>query len=458
MRARNALSITILAPAAGLMMLSARGEIGGRGTATVSLVSASSCYGGGVGSTVTVAIHMSDATDSVVGGQFFLEYDNSVLDFISADPGDPPFTVEVYEDVDEIAGTIDYAVGAPGGDPGTAAPTDMAVLTFTALADACTAAGLLGFRPHDPPTRLTNEFGDEIVVLKNDLGAISIDDQSPVITAPSHIDTNADAPGCDAYVIAPAPAVTDDCSGIASIVNDYTGTSDASGVYPVGTTSVLWIATDNCGNASKVIQNITVHPVNDLVVDIELADIDEPLLTRCITFELFETGCGSSVIVEREITFFSGLATGFVIEVPCGDYECITARDALHTLRRTDDDDFGIYAALSMLDVYVADFTSGGSSDDSLIGGNLNDDEFIDILDYGIFIGCFGFSYGTGDTDCLTPPPHCDISGNGIVWTEDFTFIQTNFLAARESPSRSSSAGVWATSSSPTSTATAGWT
>ncbi|MHC4219801.1 MAG: cohesin domain-containing protein, partial [Planctomycetota bacterium] len=192
---------------------------------TVSLISASSCSGGGIGSTVTVAIHMSDLKDHVVGGQFFLNYDNGVLDFVSAEPGDPPFTVEVYEDVDEISGTIDYAVGAPGGDPGTPLPTDMAVLTFTALTDACTAPNLLTFRAHDPPTRLTNEYGDHIGVLAGDLEAISIDSQSPVITAPSHLEVNADAPGCDAYLDAPAPPATDSCSGLASIINDYNFTS-----------------------------------------------------------------------------------------------------------------------------------------------------------------------------------------------------------------------------------------
>jgi hypothetical protein len=401
--------------------------------ATLSLVPDDTCYADGIGATITVAIHMSDVKDFVVGGQFFLEYDNSVLDFVSAEPGDPPFTVLVYEDVDEIAGTIDYATGAPGGDPGTPLPIYMAVLTFTALTDACHVEDLITFRPHEPPTRLTNEYGDEIVVLTNDLDEISIDSQSPLVTAPPHIDVNADARQCTAYINVPPLIVTENCSGIASITNDYTGTDDASGIYPVGTTNVLWLVSDNCGNTSKIFQPITVNPFNDLVLDIELDGVIASPVTRCITLELFETGCGTSVIVEQEITFFSGLATGVVVEVPCGDYECITARDRLHTLRRTDDDgDFGVAASLDMIDVYVADFTSSGTTDDSLIGGNLNNDDFIDILDYGIFVGLFGLNYGTGDTTCSTPIPHLDMSGDGLVWTEDFTFIQINFLAASE--------------------------
>ena len=38
--------------------------------------------------------------------------------------------------------------------------------------------------------------------------------------------------------------------------------------------------------------------------------------------------------------------------------------------------------------------------------------------------------------EAFAPPedgrPHLDLNGNGLVWTEDFTFIQVNFLAASE--------------------------
>ena len=44
----------------------------------------------------------------MVGGQFFLEYDTSALNFISMVAGDAPFTFEVFRVVDQINGTIDY--------------------------------------------------------------------------------------------------------------------------------------------------------------------------------------------------------------------------------------------------------------------------------------------------------------------------------------------------------------
>ena len=394
---------------------------------TLSLIPDSSCYGAGVGDTVTITVRMSAVKDFVVGGQFFMDYDNSVLDFISAVPGAAPFTVEIFESVDEGTGTIDYAVGVVGGGPGTAVDTDMAVLTFTALTETCGTAGLVGFRAHVPPTRLTNEHAEEIAVLTSDLGSVSIDGTPPVITPPSDIVVNADAGGCDAAVTVPALVATDGCSGIDTVVNDFNFTADASDVYPPGTTTVTWTVTDLCGNVSTDSQDVTVLSVNDMTVAVELAGVSEPTVTRCITFELWS--CPDTIpveIVSIDLTFTAGLFVGNV-EIPCGFYDCITARDGLHTLRRTDDDgDFGIVGT-----GYVADFTVTGTTDDSLVGGNLNDDFVIDILDFGEFVGQFG-DVTAGDTPCATLGPDADISGNGIVFSEDFTFISVNFLETRE--------------------------
>jgi hypothetical protein len=105
--------------------------------------------------------------------------------------------------------------------------------------------------------------------------------------------------------------------------------------------------------------------------------------------------------------------------VPCGTYSCISARDTLHTLRST----------VSMVDAgtqFTASFT--GASD-YLVGGNLNDDGYIDILDFGVFVGEFNTVYGGGaSTTCATPYPHADINGSGVADSADYQFISLNFL------------------------------
>jgi hypothetical protein len=205
--------------------------------------------------------------------------------------------------------------------------------------------------------------------------------------------------------------------------------------YPQGVTTITWEATDEYGNTGSATQTVTVSEFNELVVDIQLRAVEAALLTRCVTFEFWDCEFETAETVEQEVTFVDGVAPSVSVEVPCGVYDCVRARDGLHSLWRTDFDGFGIVGAH-----YAADFTDltvEGGDDDSLIGGNLFDDQppyappqYIDIIDYGVLVNDWAVNYGTGDTTCTTPWPHADISGDGAVTSADFTFIQVYFLYA----------------------------
>ncbi len=80
---------------------------------------------------------------------------------------------------------------------------------------------------------------------------------SPTITCPSDITVDNDPNACTANITVPVPDVADNC-GILSVINDYNNSSDASGVYPVGTTTVIWTVTDQCGHTSTCSHTITV--------------------------------------------------------------------------------------------------------------------------------------------------------------------------------------------------------
>lgn len=400
---------------------------------------------------VEVTIDMSDAGDYVVGGQFFLTYDTNRLDFQSAVAGDPPFTREIYEVVNEGAGTIDYAVGVPDGGSGTMEDKTMAVLTFKTNDEACAVEGLVAFRTHDPPTRLSSEYGDPISVATTNLPEQTIDYTKPTVSSypPDVLDQPADAGVCTYDASWTAAGVSDNCDPDPTVEYgidlDNNGSVDATitgtaYTFPVGYHKVTVVVTDYCGNVNDdnfFIVEVTAY--NELVVDVELSPtmVAGPL-TRCITFELWDCTTSTSVTVEKTLTFNNGLASAVLDSVPCGFYDCITARDTLHTLRSTDDDDFIISGTQ-----YVAEFLDDnvvppGHDDwdpalsDWLIGGNLNDDKWIDILDFGVFTWQWMVNYGTGDTNCSTPYPHADINGDGVVNTFDFTFIQINYLLGHE--------------------------
>ncbi|MCK4658613.1 MAG: lamin tail domain-containing protein [Phycisphaerae bacterium] len=151
----------------------------GAGAGTeLSLHSGQHCYG--VGDTITISIELSGAVANITGGQFSLEYEVTRLGFVSIEPGDPPFSREVYSDPSNgTDGIIHYAVGVPGGDAGA---TDgvVAVLTFTAIAEVCGGEALVWFRPHAPPNRAVDgvdcEYSEALgnLILTN-LGKITID-------------------------------------------------------------------------------------------------------------------------------------------------------------------------------------------------------------------------------------------------------------------------------------------
>ncbi|MBI1825572.1 MAG: hypothetical protein HY287_13160 [Planctomycetes bacterium] len=133
--------------------------------ADLTLTTVQPCYGS-AGTTLSVNIRLTNAGLSVIGGQFFLRYDQSVLQFHDIAPGEAPFVNEIYEIVpgDGGPGTIDYAIGTVPGGLGTSLDSTMAVIHFTALTEFCGLSGFVSFRQHNPPTRLSDDTGGDVSV------------------------------------------------------------------------------------------------------------------------------------------------------------------------------------------------------------------------------------------------------------------------------------------------------
>jgi hypothetical protein len=171
--------------------------------------------------------------------------------------------------------------------------------------------------------------------------------------------------------------------------------------------------------------SILVHAAPIITANVELSGITSGNFTRCISFDLFDgSTCPNPAYSHEEaVSFTSGMGS-VQFPAPCGTtYLCVTARDRLHTLRRTIDGGHFIPSG--------NDYTVNFTDTKALISGNLNDDNFIDILDFGGFIGRYGQS-DLASTNCSTTGLHPDFDGNGSVGTEDFNFISFSFLAARE--------------------------
>ncbi|MFN4763943.1 HYR domain-containing protein [Gillisia sp. Q332] len=144
---------------------------------------------------------------------------------------------------------------------------------------------------------------------------IVTDNQDPSITCAADQTQPADAGLCTAAVIVNAPATSDNCE-VASIVNDFNGTANASGIYPVGTTVVTWTVTDIHDNTKTCVQNITVidnqPPVFDSVLDITV-NVDAGICGATVNYEVptATDNCEGTVV-----TLTEGLASGS--EFPVG--------------------------------------------------------------------------------------------------------------------------------------------
>ena len=223
---------------------------------------------------------------------------------------------------------------------------------------------------------------------------------------------------------APGPVATDNCDVALSYVRSDNPTKTFADPFPAGVTTVTWTATDCAGNTATCNQTVTVNATTTFNPSVQLLGADPGPFSRCITFDFFNGSCPTPATTVNQVITFTGGVGSASFEVPCGIYSCVTARDHLHTLRRTAGaGNFGVSGG-----AYTANFTGSNG----LIGGNLNDDSYIDILDFGVFVGQFGHNYGTPDTTCSTAFPNADISGDGLVGISDYTFIQTNFLTFRD--------------------------
>jgi hypothetical protein len=384
------------------------------------------------GEPVTVTMAQSCLPGLVRGYQAFLGFDPVALSFESGSYSSEPFGLPVIIPIAAVGGEINLAAGIdnPSGQAPTSSSADLVSLSFTA--GTVEGPTHVVFRAHDPATRFSDEVGEAVSAMLVDSPAILIDGTPPDLDCPEDVTVHADAGACiEASDVDPgwataADALDSDPPSIEYRRSDLGQWNEGLlEPYPAGVTTITWRATDCAGNVAECEQTVEVTNTNEMEVAVQL---EWPFAgTRCVTFKLWNCGTMVAVNAQDEFVFTNGMAAATVV-VACGAYDCVTARDRLHSLRRTDEN-LGIVEKR-----YQANFTGDpASGGDWLVSGNLNGDYYIDILDFGVFSAQWLETYpGGAVTDCATAWPHADISGNGLVWAEDYAFISGNFLQSNE--------------------------
>jgi hypothetical protein len=243
-----------------------------------------------------------------------------------------------------------------------------------------------------------------------------IDDSPPqILDCPADRSIIPD-PSCMAVVpnLIPEVLADDNCDLILTVTQDPPAGTPIAGPTTLAVTITV---EDDAALTDECITMITVDQTTlDPVVQLEGVTGD---VTRCITFTLYDCDAMvSSAPISIDMDFVNGVSkTKFPI--PCGDWDCVHAKDELHSLGTT-------VPAPIIDDQYKAFFIDS----DQLLCGDANNDDLVDILDYGALFGQFliVIDPNTPCTTPLPPPFHTDFTADGVIDSFDFQCIVSNFL------------------------------
>ena len=178
-----------------------------------------------------------------------------------------PFIVQISDTVLPVITGCPEDITVPS-DPGSCSAT----VTWDEpdATDNCTLpANLVWVRSHLPGSTFNAGVTVVTYVVKdesdNESAACTftvtvLDTEPPVITAPPGITVNNNPGSCHADPVPLGVPVTGDNCAVNEITND------APATFPVGSTTVTWTVTDEAGNSSTDIQNVTVLDNEDPVV------------------------------------------------------------------------------------------------------------------------------------------------------------------------------------------------
>jgi hypothetical protein len=182
----------------------------------------------------------------------------------------------------KIARPANITVSNTTGQCGTLVSFDITSTFGCAAVTAIPASGSL-FPIGTTTVQLTAATGDTA-----SFKVTVVDDEKPLITAPSEVIANTDAGKCETSkdnVNLGIPTFSDNCSG-------STVTNDAPFIFPAGNTTVTWTATDASGNTAIATQLVTIE-------DHELPRIVQPL----DTVQSSETGkCSATISLPNPAT------------------------------------------------------------------------------------------------------------------------------------------------------------
>ena len=367
------------------------------------------------GEQVLVRVNMGVSGTGLRAADLSIVFDSSRLELVSAAPvAGSAFSLAGAQTIDNnsVPGTLRFNVQVPSANPANTAAVGLANLVFNVRAGAgfCATSSLVTFGTVGGlASSLTTTTTVPMVPQVSALGSISLLAQAPAISG-----TPADFSGASdagtvlgAFIAAPTVVATDFCGSALPLVTlvTYPDASTASawpasGMFPVGVTTIKWTTTDALNQVTSITRTVTVSDYQLLDLTVNLFGSISQNSTRTVRIKI------GAISQLHEVVTVAGVGTVTGIQVPVvGSIPCLLAKDILHSVSNA--------ASTSVVGVrYAASVV--------LTQGDSNDDDLIDILDFGNFLGDRGAD--------LTRRGRSNFNSDLAVNNGDFSFISLRFL------------------------------
>jgi predicted regulator of amino acid metabolism with ACT domain len=377
------------------------------------------------GDTFVVVVKASGLTTAAVGVQARLNYDATQLEFVEVLPT-AAFETVIYGTAGSSGGQsyVTFATGIDVFDDSSTGITsgDVARIRFRATAAFCNDTDLVALA--------TSGFQNKFVasstnpapipaVGTNLIDVSSLNNLAFASTWSAGQSLPADAgTTAGAFVANPVVTASNNCYSSVPVTftityPDSTTASTWPARFPVGVSTVVWRSEDLGGNIITLSRTVEVFNYQLMTMSPRffIAANGYAAGNRTITVRLSEDGIASSEQAQVFAFNADGQATAVDVQVPVkASYSCVSVKDDARTLARAA---FGISVVGTKYDVT---FAAGG--DGAMKFGDSNQDNLVDILDFGIYIANRFPANGTGS----------DYNNNGTVTNQDFALFATNFL------------------------------
>jgi hypothetical protein len=353
----------------------------------------------------TVNVNLADFVGAV-GAQATVAYDPAAVEYLGIAGGDD-FPAVIYSSHNLGASKITFATGLDPSNPGSAiAAGNIAKISFRSIAAACSDADSVVLSTSSLPSRVTDTSGSSLAF--TNANNVSITSLAPFTLSgvPSNVSVPADAGTTSGSLQSlVAPTASDSCGTALTVSFSRSDSALSSAYYPVGTTTVTYSATDAAGNSDSA--NVTVTVANYQLLDAAIS-LNGSISGNSSRNIRIKAGASTQIV---SVGMTAGAGTASNVQVPvAASYGCVSAKDAGHSLTSS--------GAASVAGVEY-------SASLALDQGDSNDDDFVDILDFGIFVGARGAD--------LTRRSPSNFNCDQFVNNSDFSFIALNFMQGGDS-------------------------